>query len=170
MSKLIPIMNVSAFAEGYFQKSAALGVPPEEALGLFMTKRAGVGQFVKDYGTQAALGLGGLWQLGKGVLGGAKDVGTGVLSGAANLPNTFEQGANSTSNILMMLGAGGAGVGGLAWLLKQNAEAAAKKKIATQQAASKMQAQQTQLQQAFAVAPEEKVKSYTTVGQDNYEV
>jgi hypothetical protein len=174
MSKLIPILNVSAFAEGYFQKSATLGVPPEEALGLYMTKRAsGFWPWVSRNSGNLALGglvSGGVYGFGKDLLGGAKDVGGAVVSGAANLPNTAAGAANSTKDILMMLGAGGAGVGGLAWLLKQNAEAAAKKKIATQQAAGKMQAQQKQLQQAFAVAPEEKVKSYTTVGQDNYEV
>ena len=167
--KLIPVLNVNAYAEGYFAKSASLGVSPEEALAL-MTKSSGLTEFVSKYGVPILVGGEALRGAGS-LVSGAKDIVGAGASAAVNAPSWMAE-LGLSGKELAMLGVGaGAGVGGLGWLLRQNAQAEAKKKIAGQQAAGQVNSQQDQLRKAFAPAPEEKVKSYSTVGQPSgYEV
>ena len=178
MSKLIPILNVSAFAEGFFQKSAALGVPPEEALGMFLTKQAGppaVAAAIPVIADAASKNSGGdmfgkVWDSGGKAISGVGGALGGLARGVLGIPG-YLAGLGQDAKDLALIGVGGgAGLGGLAWLMKENAKTEAAKNLAAKQNSGKMPDQQEQLRQAFAVAPEEKVKPYTTVGQDNYEV
>lgn len=156
MSKLIPILNVNAFAEGYFQKSAALGVGTDEALGLLLVKQAG------GWGTA-------LKALGVAALPAAGWLGRGAVDAGVNAPTFLDNLLNAGKNYGLTAVGTGAGVGGLAWLLKENAKAEAAKKLMAQQAVGKAQSQQAELQKAFAPVQEEKVKPYTTVGQSTSE-
>jgi hypothetical protein len=159
--KLIPVLNVDAFAEGYFAKCASLGVKTDEALGLYLIKRGGAWFDAAKATVTPAL---------TGVIGYLLATGKTGAEAVSRVP----QGGNDILEFIKNYGTtaalGGAGVGGLAWLMKENAKAEAAKKLTAQQSIGKAQSQQAELQRAFAPMPEEKVKPYSTVSQSDYEV
>jgi hypothetical protein len=161
-NKMIPVLNVSAFAQGFFTKSASLGVPDDQAYGL-LQKQATFGAAANKLVTALpAPMLKYLMMLGIG----GKILNETVTTGR-NAVGLASEGTDLFNKRFVYPAIGlGIGAGGLGWIMSQNAKAQAAQAAQPNQQANIV----NELERSFSPQAEPKIQKLNTAAQPSYEV